>query len=402
MAAELGTTNDPKALVPGDPYAVRRTAAAMTVYGDELTEAGEGLQRIESTDGWSGEAADQFRSAYHGEPGKWLEAGESFSYAGGALDQYSYTLAWAQGQAARAIQLWNEGQAATQQAHADHATAVEHAQQQAPPGAAPLSLPFNDPGEANRQAARDLLSRARSQLATAGEQTADVVGRARDKAPGKRSWADQAGHAVGSAVNAMASMGNAALHNPGLVAGLVGGAALTTASAAGEVAGVVLDATGVGAVGGGPLNVVSGAGIAAGVGMMSVSMAGLASEAAGDDEVHPIDTDGSDQPPAPPLPWEDPAVQEKIPDEWGEGKPNKKGVGQRWTDPANPGNGVRIDKGDPNNSNPLQREDHVVVRDNGKVVGRDGEPIPGAKRDHPEQSHIPLREWKQWKSWNHP
>jgi hypothetical protein len=377
MTADLGTTNDPKALVPGDADAVRRTAAAMTAYGDELQQAGDGLRRIDSTEGWSGEAAEQFRSAFHGEPGKWLEAGECFYYAGGSLDQYSDTLAWAQGQAAGAIQLWNEGQAATQQAQAEHAAAVEHAQQQAPPGAPPISLPFADLGEAKRQAARDMLARARSQLAAAGEQAADVVGRARDKAPDKRNWMDQAGHALGSAVNSMASVGNAVIHNPGLVAGLVGGAALTTASAAGEVAGVVLDATGVGAVGGGPLNVVSGAGIAAGVGMMGVSMAGLGAEATGEDEVHPIDSGGTDEPPAPALPWEDPAVQEKVPAEWGEGKPNRSGVGHRWADPENPsGSGVRIDKGDPNVSNPTQHDDHVVVRDNGKVIGRDGKPVP--------------------------
>lgn len=49
-----------------------------------------------------------------------------------------------------------------------------------------------------------------------------------------------------------------------------------------------------------------------------------------------------------------------------------------------------------------QQEDHVIVRDNGKVIGRDGQPIRGAIEDDPVNAHIPLKEWKQWKSWNHP
>ncbi|MEV4734900.1 hypothetical protein [Saccharopolyspora sp. NPDC049426] len=61
------------------------------------------------------------------------------------------------------------------------------------------------------------------------------------------------GNAAGTAVNGLASLGNAAIHHPEMVLGLAGGAALTAVSAAG----VVLDATGAGAVAGVPLNVVS-------------------------------------------------------------------------------------------------------------------------------------------------
>ncbi|MCA1192001.1 hypothetical protein [Saccharopolyspora sp. 6V] len=66
---------------------------------------------------------------------------------------------------------------------------------------------------------------------------------------------------------------------------------MTAVSAAGEVAGVALDATGAGAVAGVPVGGVSTAGIAAGVGTMGVAMAGLASEAAGDDSTEVFYTD---------------------------------------------------------------------------------------------------------------
>ncbi|MBB5152541.1 hypothetical protein [Saccharopolyspora phatthalungensis] len=51
--AELGETSDPKALVPGNAESIHKTAWSMTVYGDLLHEAGVGLQRIDTTEGWS-------------------------------------------------------------------------------------------------------------------------------------------------------------------------------------------------------------------------------------------------------------------------------------------------------------------------------------------------------------
>lgn len=101
--AELGETSDPKALVPGNADSIHKTAWSMTVYGDLLHEAGAGLQRIDTEDGWSGEAADQFRSAFDGEPTKWLEAGDCFHAASKALETYTSTMTWAQGQATEAI-----------------------------------------------------------------------------------------------------------------------------------------------------------------------------------------------------------------------------------------------------------------------------------------------------------
>ncbi|MFC0027954.1 RHS repeat-associated core domain-containing protein [Micromonospora chaiyaphumensis] len=92
----------------------------------------------------------------------------------------------------------------------------------------------------------------------------------------------------------------------------------------------------------------------------------------------------------------------KLPASWGNGKPNKKGVGTRWQDPKNQGNGVRIDQGNPNSPSPSQQVDHVVVRSNGKVIGRDGKPITGAINEDPTNAHIPLSEWQKWSSWNHP
>ena len=65
--AELGSTSDPKALIPGEPEQVMQTVAGFQRYGDALITAGNGLRCI-TTDGWQGEASDAFRSWFDGEP----------------------------------------------------------------------------------------------------------------------------------------------------------------------------------------------------------------------------------------------------------------------------------------------------------------------------------------------
>jgi uncharacterized protein YukE len=303
MVAELGQTSDPKALVPGDPDSVHGTAGSFQVYGNMLHDAGAGLQRIDTADGWRGQAGDAFRKVFHGQPSKWVTAGDCFHQASQALDSYAGTLAWAQQQAAVAVQQWNAGQAATHTAQTRHAQDVATAQQQAQAAGVPApDIPFVDPGEAQRQAAQQTLQRARDQVKSAAATANHAVGQARDKAPQKPGFWDKVGGALDSAwhdvenvgataVNDLASLGNAAIHHPGDVAGVLGGLLLTDISAVGEGGGLALDATGVGAIAGVPINVVSAAGITAGVGITGVSMANMMTHATGDDHVEPLKTD---------------------------------------------------------------------------------------------------------------
>jgi ribosomal protein S15P/S13E len=306
----LGHTSDPKALVPGDPAAVTRTADGMTAYDDELHNAGQGLRTIDTTEGWSGQAADNFRAVYHGQPSKWLTAGDAFHAAATAVTNYASTLTWAQQQAAEAIQLWNDGQAATAQARAAHDQAVQQAQQHAAaqtasgsPAVAP-AIPFVDPGEAARAAACDNLYRARTQLGSAGDTAAGAVGRARDQAPPKPSIWDRIGdtlsdigtgllHAGEDFVNDAASLGNALLQHPGDVVETLSGFGLAAASAGGEGLGTMLDATGIGAVAGVPVQALSATGLVAGAGLMAAGMSGLAGHASGDDRVQVFNTESS-------------------------------------------------------------------------------------------------------------
>jgi hypothetical protein len=113
---------------------------------------------------------------------------------------------------------------------------------------------------------------------------------------------------------------------------------------------------------------------------------------------------GKGEEPKPPVSTKFPSDEAsgKVPPQWGPGSPNNKGVGQRWEDRANPGNGIRIDQGNPTHTLPSQQVDHVIVRVDGKVIGRDGIPINGSIKENAEIAHIPLEEWLQWTNWSHP
>ena len=304
MTAELGQTSDPVALVPGSVADLADLVWRLRGYGDSLVEAGEGLRRISTGDGWSGEAADRFHDAYRAQPKKWLEGGDSFHEAADALDRYASTLSWAQEQAAAAIAQYAQGEQQTATATRDHDARVQDHDRVAASGGTPTPVPpFHDPGESTRTAARELLARAREQLRDAGDSAERTVATARDRAPEEPGFWDKVGDALGDAgswalhgiedigigvVNGLASYGNAMIHHPGETAAMLGGLLLMGVSGLGEGAGVALDATGVGAIGGVPLNIVSAAGIAAGATAAGAGALSLANHAANEDRVEPL------------------------------------------------------------------------------------------------------------------
>jgi hypothetical protein len=290
---ELGDTGDPRDLIPGDPGTIRATAQALRVRGDSLHQAGSGLQRIDTTAGWSGPASEAFRVKFQGQPGKWLEAGDCFHQTAEALDSYVQTLTWAQAEAAAAITRWNSAQNASYQAAAQH----QQAEQQAGP-----AIPFDDPGEAGRAAAQKQLESARSRLDSVGDRASDSVGAVRDKAPKKPSLWSKVGNffsdvgaglenAGGHLVNGLASFGNAVANHPGAVGTAAAGAGLMLLGGAGEIGGGALDLTGVGIIPGAAVNVASTAVIGIGGGMVAGGTADLMMHTTGDDSVSAARTD---------------------------------------------------------------------------------------------------------------
>ena len=310
--AELGETSDPRALVPGNPDSLTTTAQSLLAYGDVLVEAGEGLAKIDTVDGWRGPAGDAFRDRFHGQPARWTEAGNEFHAAANALYDYLHTLRAAQQRAAEAISRYARGEAATANAKNAHDRQVTEARGKGDT----TEIPFNDPGEADRAGARADLDAARGNVDTAGHTAAALVRKATESAPERPGFWSKVGDFLGdvgdglvdggkTVVNDLASFGNAMVQHPGDSAAMLGGMLLAGVSAGGEGLGVALDATGVGAIAGVPLNVVSAAGIATGVGLAGAGAVDLAQHATSDSRVEPLrmnsegsGTGGSSQQPA--------------------------------------------------------------------------------------------------------
>ncbi|WP_154814868.1 putative T7SS-secreted protein [Actinophytocola xinjiangensis] len=248
--AELGETTDPKALVPGTPSALRDTARSLGEYGDLLIQVGEGLRTIDDG-GWQGPAGDAFRAAFGGEPSRWITCGECFRDARNAVEAHAETLEWAQGEAAVAIDLWEQGEQATANARAAHDQARDKAQREAsaagePP---PPDKPFTDPGEELRQQARDKLDRAREQVRTAGDEAADTVERAQQAAPEEPGWLESAfggvTDAIGDGLRALGEGIGAAVRDVGEAVDEVlediGGAVDSVLDGVGDAVGDVLE-----------------------------------------------------------------------------------------------------------------------------------------------------------------
>ena len=83
-----------------------------------------------------------------------------------------------------------------------------------------------------------------------------------------------------------------------------------------------------------------------------------------------------------------------IPDNWPEG-PTDKGGGRQWVNPDNPHDRVRAMPGDPNSSNPSQREPYVRdVRNGNQWLDQNGNRIEGKEGKQSDTTHIPAKDYK--------
>ncbi|GAA3561270.1 hypothetical protein GCM10022222_51290 [Amycolatopsis ultiminotia] len=247
--AELGESGNPKDLVPGEPREIRKSTEHLVTYGADVLRIGDGLKRLD-TGGWTGAAADKFHEFFDGEPARWVSCGEAFHSAAEAINGYAGTLEWAQGEAARAIQMWDRGQRATQQARAQYDQA---AQQAAADGTPEGEVPsFQDPGQAGRDEAQRVLDAARSQLVSAGDRAVAVVDRAQESAPAEPTLFGEIAEAIGDIPGNVAHYGmtvaadvvDFATNTAGAVTEGAGWLAGRVVDGAGNVAGAVLDGVG--------------------------------------------------------------------------------------------------------------------------------------------------------------
>lgn len=281
--AQLGQSNDPRALVPGDPAALRSHATALVGRGNTLTQVGDRLRGVDTSQGWSGKAASAFQGKFQPYPGRLLALGNAHHDAARSVSQFADVLEWAQGQADRSAQIWGQAEATTAQAADVYDKSAAAGIRQGP---------FADPGAALRTAAQEDLARARDQVTAAGNTAASTISAAAETAPTSPSLISQIGGGIEGAaadtINGTASWLNAAAHNlPALgeVAGgtvLAAGGALVTAGSGLLDAGVLTAPAGV-AAGAGGITMIGG-----GLSLASHGLGTIASHATSDDQVTPV------------------------------------------------------------------------------------------------------------------
>ncbi|GHJ36016.1 putative T7SS-secreted protein [Streptomyces sp. TS71-3] len=108
MGNTLGSTNDPKSLIPGDVGKLDDLEDALNKWSSKFDGIGNGLRDMRIK-GWVGQASDVFWPTLSEEKKNWYFASDAMSGAAKAVKSYASTLSWAQGQAGAAIDTWNGG-----------------------------------------------------------------------------------------------------------------------------------------------------------------------------------------------------------------------------------------------------------------------------------------------------
>ncbi|AWI31456.1 putative T7SS-secreted protein [Streptomyces tirandamycinicus] len=202
---DLGQTEDKTRLIYGSPDKLRATAQKLRGFQKAFDDAGSGLKWLDSSR-LKGEAAEALRKAVGTQPPRWFTGADACEKAAGALEAFAGTVTWAQEQAQTAIDKWKEGVKASEDAADAHRKKVDDynkavdgynakpADQRDPSTLPPRpASTFDDPGKKLMQEAQDILADARKQRNTAAETARSAVRAARDLAPGKPSYAQQAG-----------------------------------------------------------------------------------------------------------------------------------------------------------------------------------------------------------------
>lgn len=199
---QLGQTEDPARLVHGDVGAINGSVGHLKKFATAFEETADGLRRIDTAH-WNGAAAKAFRARYDGHPRQWSDAHDACAQAAAALDDYAYTVQWAQRRAAEAILEYEQAKKDSEQACDTYNSQVRTYNSQvisynttAQSGGDPGPVPqppgeFHDPGLAGVQQAKDTLDDARRQRDSAAEHAKTAVDAAAAKAPAEPRFTDR-------------------------------------------------------------------------------------------------------------------------------------------------------------------------------------------------------------------
>ncbi|RLP83170.1 hypothetical protein D9V34_08030 [Mycetocola lacteus] len=269
LGVTLAESRDPEVLIPGDPAGLRRVIENWRTHATSAGETAALLERISTEDVWEGESADAFTAKFAPYPRRWRAAETQTAAGANALEQYTDTLEWARARVWDAIDAWTAAQAAA---------APEAAPQPTEPAPDDEAQALLDDIQARVAEDADICARTLTGLADRVA-SADTFWPALTAAGGLVGEMMLSGLRDG--VNALGSVGNAAMSDPAALTEAGIGLGLLVVGIAGEVGGGALDATGIGAVGGIPLNIVSAGAIGAGAGLIGAGIGTLVTDATG-------------------------------------------------------------------------------------------------------------------------
>lgn len=186
--AQLGSTQDPKQLVKGEPAHIQANIDTCADEAGRLEGIYEQFRGV-TIPSWEGERGQPaYERAHRSERDKWLAYHDLLEQVRSSLTTYKSELVHAQGKAQEAIDKWNQGEAATREAEATYNQQVQaynaavSRPQSSPVGNTgptvipPRPGPFVDPGEGLRQEAAQILTEARQALENAGAQATKELG----------------------------------------------------------------------------------------------------------------------------------------------------------------------------------------------------------------------------------
>ncbi|MFE1841463.1 scabin-related ADP-ribosyltransferase [Streptomyces sviceus] len=174
-------------LVPGVPDELDQLATKLSQFSRAFDESARRLRGLD-TSGWSGDAAEGFRTTVGKLPDGLEKAREAFSSACRAVDTYADALRRAQKEASAVIEDAAEARLASRK----HAYAVEDYEQARERGdSTTIEPPGTDPGAAAMSAATARWDRAREQVEDAAEQAARALRTAAESAPDKPGVLDR-------------------------------------------------------------------------------------------------------------------------------------------------------------------------------------------------------------------
>jgi hypothetical protein len=187
--------------IPGDPAAVRATARAYEAWSGRLNDGGDSIKRVD-TEAWQGAAAEAFRDKHDGEPKRWFDASDRVLDAAHAVDDYAYTLEWAQREVVDAYAEWRRGYESSRSGaslNADPAARVMWKQQdyaEQTLGMSPKPAYPGDLGAAMRSSALWRMDNAVAQLNAVGDDAAAAINAAAEDLPIHRNFLENVGEFV--------------------------------------------------------------------------------------------------------------------------------------------------------------------------------------------------------------